>query len=223
MEHSKKLTVLRLLLQGRGYHEALRAMEFAKGYHTGLRKDGKTPEFDHQLSLALFAMNLPDVREHQVLIATVFTHDLSEDYDITDGEIRGIFMDPGFAAKVARATDNLTKTYRGVKKDKQALFEAMGKDPTASLAKGVDRTHNKQTMVGVFSYAKQVEYIDETENDILPMLKRARRNFPEQAAAYEMIKHILLSQIELIRHIHAAAGHVMAGQDEPETVGAPAP
>jgi len=29
-------------------------MEFARSYHAGLRKDGITPEFEHQLSIALY-------------------------------------------------------------------------------------------------------------------------------------------------------------------------
>ena len=42
------------------------------------------------------------------------------------------------------------------------------------------------------------EYISECEKHILPMLKEARRIFPEQEPAYENIKLVLMSQIELI-------------------------
>ena len=43
---------------GKEFHTALRAMNFAEQYHTGLRKDGITPEFQHQISQANFARTL---------------------------------------------------------------------------------------------------------------------------------------------------------------------
>jgi hypothetical protein len=64
--------------------------------------------------------------------------------------------------------------------------------------------HNLQTMVGVFTFEKQKTYIVEVRVLFLPMLKAARRNFPQQVLAYENIKHVLLSQIELIEAMHVA-------------------
>lgn len=72
----------------------------------------------------------------------------------------------------------------------------MGYDPIASLAKGIDRMHNHQSMHGVFSAEKQKSCIEETETYILPMLHVARNQFPQQEAAYQNIKHVLQTQIE---------------------------
>jgi len=72
--------------------------------------------------------------------------------------------------------------------------------------KGADRIHNVQTMLGVFDLAKQQEYIHETEEYILPTLKEARRRFPHQEPAYENIKHMLQSQIELLVAVHKTQG-----------------
>lgn len=202
----KKMLTLRNQLIGARYHHALAALEFAIRYHTGTRKDGITPEFQHQVEIALFALTLPDLMFREEVIATIMLHDVREDYGVSDGEVRDLFFeDRAFADRVSRAVENMTKEFRGVKKDEKALFEAMGEDAIASIAKGCDRMHNLQTMVGVFKIEKQKAYIAEVHDLFLPMLKKARRLFPHQVNAYENIKHILNSQIELIQSIHKAA------------------
>lgn len=201
----KKALTLRQYLHGAGYFNALRAMEFAAKHHTGTRKDGETPEFDHQISIALYALTLSNLRYREETIATIFLHDVREDYHVTDQEVRALFDDEAFAGRVARAVENMTKEWRGVRKDEQLLFAAMAEDEIASIAKGCDRIHNFQSMVGVFKLEKQKAYIAEAEELFFPMLKAARRNFPHQAQAYENIKHMLRSQIELIEAMH---GHM---------------
>ncbi len=198
----KKALTLRQYLHGAGYFNALRAMEFAAKHHTGTRKDGFTPEFDHQISIALYALTLPNLRFREEIIATIFLHDVREDYHITDHEVRSLFIDPEFADRVARAVENMTKEWRGEKKDEAKLFAAMAEDEIASIAKGCDRIHNFQSMVKVFKLAKQKSYIAEAEELFFPMLKAARRNFPHQGMAYENIKHMLRTQIELIEAMH---------------------
>jgi (p)ppGpp synthase/HD superfamily hydrolase len=202
----KKALTLRQYLAGAGYYHALVAMEFAAKHHTGTRKDGFTPEFDHQISIALYALTLPNLRYREEIITTIFLHDVREDYHITDAEVRSLFAtDLAFAERVSRAVENMTKEWRGAKKDEAKLFAAMGEDEIASIAKGCDRIHNLQSMVGVFTLAKQKSYISEAEKLFFPMLKAARRNFPHQALAYENIKHMLRTQIELIEAMH---GHM---------------
>jgi len=196
----KKLLTLRQQLIGARYHHALAALEFAHRFHTGVRKDGVTPEFQHQIEIALFALTLPDLMFRQEVIATIMLHDVREDYGVTSAEIRELFFeDSEFAARVDRAVENMTKEWRGVKKDEKALFEAMSQDPIASIAKGCDRIHNVSSMLGVFTVEKQKIYIQEVVDLFLPMLKRARRLFPHQVNAYENIKFVLQTQMDLIK------------------------
>ncbi len=197
-EFEKRELTIRQLLIGKGYFNALVAMEFAKGYHVGYRKDGVTPEFDHQISIALFALTLPAVMYPEELIAVIFLHDVQEDYDIASDEIRNLFRDSDFADRVVSANWKMTKTWRGQKKEPVALFEEMGEDAIASLAKLCDRMHNLQTMVWVFSPEKQREYIEEARTYFLPMAKKARRLYPHQVMAYENLKWMLKNQIFLI-------------------------
>lgn len=201
-QFQKRELTLRQLLIGKGFYNALIGMEFAKDYHVGMRKDGKTPEFDHQISIALFALTLPNITYPEELIAVIMLHDVREDYHVSDNEIRALFSDEIFASRVAVAVDRMTKEWRGVKKDPMLLFEAMAEDAIASIAKLCDRVHNLQSMVGVFSLAKQKEYIAEAKELFFPMAKKARRNFPHQVMAYENLKWMLINQIQLIEAMH---------------------
>jgi (p)ppGpp synthase/HD superfamily hydrolase len=196
----KQRVALRYWLQGRGFHNALRAFEFASRWHNGTRKDG-SPEFSHQIWQANFVRTLDGIllnTETQVCVA--FLHDVVEDYPVSLTDIRDAFGDT-----VAGAVEKISKVVGGNKKSNEEYFARMSDCPFASLGKGVDRMHNHQTMPGAFTVEKQKSYIVETEEWILPMLKRARRMFPEQEAAFENVKHNLLMQIELLQHAHNAS------------------
>ena len=200
--HKKLRSTLRYYLAGKGWHIALKAMNFAEHYHTGTRKDGEIPEFDHQVRIAHFVRTLPDLLYPEETIAAVFLHDVEEDYDVPIGEVEKLFGE-----QIAFSTGLVTKRL----KDKglseaynEVYFAGIRNDPIASIVKGGDRVHNLQTMIDVFDLEKQKTYVKEVKEHFLPMLKYARRLFPEQEAAYMNIKHMLVSQIELIEAMHRA-------------------
>ena len=194
---NKKIITLRYWLLGRDYHVALAALEFAAKFHTGLRKNGHTPEFDHQVTIALYIRTLVDLLNFpEETLAAVFLHDVCEDHDVGFDEI-----ETQFNRHIRDAVICLTKIHRGVKVPSEIYFSKIAKDQIASIVKGADRMHNMQTMSNVFSDDKQLSYIQETFDFILPMLKEARRAFTKQEPVYENIKLVLLTQIELIKII----------------------
>jgi len=178
------------------YIKCVEALEFASKFHTGTRKDGVTPEFEHQLVITHYIRTLINNLEFPVeTICSSLLHDVPEDYDVSFEEITSKF---GLTTSIS--TEKLTKFYRGVKKSNEVYFKGIAEDPIASIIKGGDRIHNLQSMVGVFSKSKQEEYVKEAEQWILPAIKQARRNFPKQEVAYENIKLMMNSQIELIKY-----------------------
>jgi (p)ppGpp synthase/HD superfamily hydrolase len=132
-------------------------------------------------------------------LATIFLHDTSEDYDVGYEEINAIF-----GSQVANSVKLVTKKFRGKKIPTDTYFAQIAECPIASVVKGLDRINNVQTMPGVFSFEKQINYLDEVKTYFLPMLKTARRNFPEQESVYLSMKQMLMSQIHLIELIHKA-------------------
>ena len=170
-------------------------MEFGLRYHTGVRKDGVMPEFQHQVSQASFARTLePHLLFPDETLATIFLHDVVEDCDV---DISTIFAE--FGDQVGTSVELMTNQVRGVRKPIDSYYSEMQYDMIASIAKGCDRIHNHQTMIGVFTPEKIDSYMIETNGHVIPMLKLARKRFTRQEGAYLNIKHVLMTQMELLQ------------------------
>lgn len=199
--HAKSKLSLRAWLHGAGMFRALNCMELGASYHVGTRKDNVTPEFAHQVEIAQYVRTISSSLMYpEDCICVSFTHDLREDYDLSDGEIREVGGD-----RVADATDRMTKKTRGVVRDEESLFIRMGQCPVASVVKPVDRFMNLQSMMGVFDLEKQMRYVEEGRRLFLPLAKQGKRNFPQQETAYENLKHVLKSQMNILDAVHYAA------------------
>lgn len=194
--HAKERIALRHWLLGREWFKAAEAMTWAEGYHTGVRKDGVTPEFNHQVQIALYLATLtPHLLHPEDTITTAFAHDVCEDFDVEFSVVEGLF-----GGRVAQATHSVTKVHKGFKRHPAEVMAAQANDPIGSVVKGADRIHNQSTLAGVFGNAKILEYIEETETYILPMLKQARQKFPAQSAAYQNERIMLRTQNATLRH-----------------------
>ncbi|MEP3669933.1 MAG: HD domain-containing protein [Roseibium sp.] len=202
-------SVLRHYLEGKSFFKALEAWRFAEPFHPGTRKDGETPEFYHQISMANFARTLEAGIQHpEATYAAIFLHDAVEDGDLTLKRVRDVFGE-----QICDAVDALSKVVNGKKRNPEAVAEAIADNAIASVVKGVDRANNQGSMLGVFSIEKQKEQIDETENFILPILKEARKNFPQQRPVYENVKHLLVREIKLFRAMHSEIEKVSEPED----------
>lgn len=192
-KYEKLFTGLKYFLLGREYFVALKALQFARKYHSGTRKDGFTPEFQHQLEICHYLITLAQVKNQEMVLTAALLHDVMEDYNIPVET-----MNVEFSKDITQIVLRLSKVYQGTKKDLTSYFKEISLCPVASVVKGADRIHNLQTMGGVFSKAKQKEYIEEVKKYFLPMIKEASYNFPEQSMAYHNIKHLLKSQISFV-------------------------
>jgi len=191
---ARKRIALRYWLLGAGYTQAAAAMEHAESFHSGFRKDGITPEFSHQVAIASHVRSFSSLLLYpEESIITAFCHDMREDYDVSDADIRSLYGDV-----VADAVGAMTKEFRGVRFDEDTVFEAIGADPVASVVKLCDRIHNQASMVGVFTREKVEAYTEETRRQFVPMMKRARRSFCEQEPVYEALGLVLLGQLDLL-------------------------
>ena len=162
----------------------------ARAHGSQKRKYTGEPYITHPVAVAKITMTA-DYCDCEMIAAAIL-HDVIEDYDVSSEEVENIF-----GLNVVRAVQLLSKDKENY--SPEAYFNLISKCPIASLVKGGDRVHNVQTMHGVFSDEKKAQYISECENFILPMLKEARKRFPYQEPAYQNIKLVLLSQIELIK------------------------
>jgi len=145
--YKKRLLALRYFLIGRGYFKAVDALEFASHYHTGTRKDGVTPEFFHQVSIASYVRTLPvPAEDMEDLITAVLLHDVCEDYGVSHELIA-----QRFGERVSEIVRLMTNQENGIKIQKAVYFSRIGHNVLAALGKCSDRIHNFQSMIGVFS------------------------------------------------------------------------
>lgn len=207
MGHLKRRTYLRGFLLGRSFYRAAEAMDFAAHLHTGVRKDGTTPEFAHQIYIVSYLSTLlPHLRHPEETLAVGFLHDVVEDCRVPVTEIES-----RFGTLIAEATDAMSKEVDGVKRSSESVVQMQANSPIASIVKCADRINNQQTMPGVFTEDKILHYLAETRSQIIPMLKQARGRYPDQELAYENAKTVLYAQIEMLE----AALSGLLGQTPP--------
>ena len=222
MNFEKQEIALRYWLNGAKFYTASRALKYMRDRHQGLRKDGITPEYAHQIQIASFLRTLvPGLQFPEDTITVGILHDTPEDKNTSFEEIRKLFGE-----RVAHSVAFLTKEHPSYapawtdgKLPTKVYYDQLAEDVIASIVKPVDRLFNIFTMCGVynldtnrfdikrpvFKREKQEDYITETESYVLPALKKSRRLFPEQEPAYENVKFNLEAQIALISGILAAS------------------
>lgn len=200
--HVKQLAVMRGWLDGKGYFKAADALEYVRLMEQGTRKDGQTPKFHHQLSIARLVSTLsPHLLYPEETITAAFLHDVLEDHgDMVTRE----YLETRFGKLVSDAVWKLTKKCNGLVKSYELYFAEMAACPIASAVKLADRAHNIQTMPGVFTIEKQKAYLHEVDTYFFPMVRISRRLHPRQYGAYENLKILLRCQSGLIRHMHEA-------------------
>lgn len=196
-DYPKMKIALRAWLEGRGYYKAIRAMNFAEKLHNGKRKDG-SHEFSHQVSQALYAITMIDsFLFPEETLCVIFLHDTVEDKGVTEKQLIQLFGEV-----VAKATIKMSKVVEGVKIPNDIYYKNMEDCPITTAAKSIDRVHNLMTMFGGFKLEKQVEYIQETIEKVVPMAKEGKRNFPEQTAIYENIKFTMTCMVQIYSNFH---------------------
>lgn len=189
IQFDKDHAALKNYLLGRGYTTALRVMAFARKHHIGFRKDNVTPEFHHQIRIAFSILNLRDVKNEELCLSLAFLHDTPEDFGVSYTTLKNEFG-PVIAEKACMLDKNQYAT-------SEDCFAALALDIDCSIVKGADNGDNVQSMVGVFTKEKMQSYMHRTKTEILPMLKQASNNFPEQSFAYSSLRLRLKDQLKL--------------------------
>lgn len=191
----KLLNYVRGWLEGSGYHQALEALNLCKQVSVGVRRDGVTPNFSHQLHIVRFSISLAPLLIHAQRVMTLgFLHDVIE-----DGLMDKSFIEEKFGEEIAKSVVLLSKIRDNSKIFDDEYYADLLEDPHCCLVKGIDRLHNLETMAGAFTPEKKVIYLKETEQYVLPMLKATRNNHPEFIEAIDIIRHIMKINVRLIK------------------------
>lgn len=132
-----------------------------------------------------------------ICIINFFLHDIPEDYGVSYEQLLSLFGE-----QVANSVWKMSKVRHGVKLDDDIYYDGIISCPLATVSKTVDRLHNLMSMLGGFTPEKRVSYIAHTLDKVVPMMKEARRKFPEQEGIYENAKYVMTNQINLYNEIN---------------------
>ena len=177
------------------FEETPKALLFAERCHAGQRRKGpaKLPYIIHPLTMACHALALGLAEDE--LIATALLHDTCEDCHILPEELPvnatvqeavrrlSFFPDPGVEHSVAR----------------DRYFARIPGNRIAVLTKLLDRCNNLSYMVYGFSRDKLLDYIEETERAVMPLLTYAEENYPRDADTLFLLNYQMHSTMNSIR------------------------
>jgi GTP pyrophosphokinase len=191
-DSNKMYTYLRGYATGARMHETAKALVYARLKHEGqFRKSGE-PYIVHPLTMACNALSL-GIRDDNI-IATILLHDVCEDCGVNIGELP-------VNNEIKHSVDLLTfRVMEGETKDTATnrYYNLILEDRTATLAKLIDRCHNVSSMAGTFSEEKLKAYITETRQYVIPLLRKAKLWYPDDADILFAIKYHMLSVVDSI-------------------------
>ena len=179
--------------------QTYKALYYAREQHQGqFRKKQKysnamIPYVYHPLMMACHAQSM-GISDDE-LLAVILLHDVCEDCGVKPEELP-------FSDEVREAVDLLTKKPSGSISRKEAAalyYEAISRNRIASVVKVIDRCNNVSTMALSFSDQKLNEYIEETEEFVMPLLVRIKHSYPEYNNAVFLIKYQMLSVLESLK------------------------
>lgn len=194
-------TRIKTIAQLENLQNSFAALEFMRTHHKGqLRKGSRyaTDEvayINHPLMMACHAhaMGIHD----DSILAAILLHDVVEDTDTSLSELP-------VSDEVKEIVNLLTfRVLPGKSKaqSKAAYYEAIRKNEKACIVKMIDRCNNVSTMAGCFSREKLVEYIDETETYIMPVIDVVKKGSPAYSDAAFLVKYQIISLIESIKSL----------------------
>ena len=183
-----------------------KALPFMRDKHAGqFRKksrysDQKIPYIYHPLLMACQA-HASGIRDDRVLTAMLL-HDVCEDCNVSVENLP-------FDEMVKAAVDHLTfrpAILGSWEEARDFYYRRMKENPIATLVKVFDRCSNVSTMCLCFDRDRMIEYLDETDRYILPLLNRAEQFYPQYSGALFIVKYHLLSVDENIKALFLEEG-----------------
>lgn len=188
----KMYTYVRGYAAGAKMNETLKALAFAREKHEGQFRKSGDPYIVHPLTMACNALSLGI--EDDNVIATILLHDVCEDCNTSPKElpvnevVRTGVMLMTFSIMDGETKETAINRY----------YNMLAQSREATLTKLVDRCHNVSSMAGTFSREKLRAYIDETRHFVVPLLRKAKKLYPEDSNAIFALKYHMLSVVDSI-------------------------
>ena len=179
-----------------GLPETDRAIDYALKKHAGQKRktsmftDEPIPYIVHPFIMTCHAHAI-GIRD-DVVLTTALLHDVCEDCGIKPEELP-------FSEPVRKAVSLLTKTEKKTDEYQKRYYDAIAGDPTAAIVKIFDRCNNVSAMILGFSKERVIEYINETEQYVYPLIEYVKKNYRQYYDAVFILNYQIMSIIESIK------------------------
>ncbi len=187
----KMYTYIKTTASYKKMEQTLRVLPYVRELHSGQVRKGKekVPYMNHPLLVTCHALALGIDDDN--LIAAALLHDVCEDCNITASELP---VNKTTQEAVWRVTKDKTK-------DINEYYETIAENEIATIVKLLDRCNNISGMAAGFSREKMIEYMNETEQYIYPLMDKANVRYPQYADIIFLIKYHMKSVINSLKHL----------------------
>ena len=169
-DYDRMINIIVGYFRAHKYWEGIDAITFAQEKHgDAMRKSSKLKYFCHPILVAYLAVLLNLEPE---IIATALLHDVIEDAhaDFTSLPVHSSVQQSVKAITIMKIKPDESKTDTKIR-----YYGRMDEDIDALVVKMLDRLTNLTSMVGCLSKEAIIKNICETDQKLLPAVKRARR------------------------------------------------
>lgn len=173
-------------------YQTIKVLPYARELHKDQVRKGKdqVPYIYHPLLISCHALALG--LDDDNLVSAALLHDICEDCNIAVHELP--------VNEETKAIVSLLTKRDFHKNNIEAYYAEIQQNPQATLIKLLDRCNNISGMAAGFSKHKLVEYINETEKWIYPLMQQAKTNYPQFSNQIFIIKYHTVSVIAALKH-----------------------
>ena len=179
-------TRVKTIAQMENLGNTLTALGYMREKHSG-------QYINHPLMMACHAhaMGIKD----DAVLAAILLHDVVEDTSADVGDLP-------VSDEIKEIVSLLTfRQLPGKTKaeSKEIYYSKIIENKKACMVKVIDRCSNVSTMAGCFKREKIVDYINETEKYIIPLLTTLKNRYPEYGDPAFLVKYHIISLLESIK------------------------
>ena len=188
----------------KGWSNTIKALSFARKSHQNQMRDDGQLYIIHPLVMASHAISLRF--DDDAIVATALLHDILE--DINGVEASMLPVDDSVIDEVVRLTFSKPKKMKDesyddykdrVEESKKIYYGHVARSRIALIVKLLDRVNNVSSMSDSFDKDRLIRYIDETTEYVLPLIRKAKDEYPEYNDQLFCIKYQMDSVIDTAR------------------------